>query len=131
MRRQNSIIEVRRWVNLIHWICEYHRHCGRGGARPSLGVCRGRDHLRVVRVGLYLGGTTSAWSASVRVVRASPRRFSQSASVSVFGRDHLRVVRVVRVGLVSPRRFQYSGGTTSVWSACLLPAEVSASFDSC
>ena len=48
---------------------------------PPWGFVFGRDHLRVVRVGLYLGGTTSAWSASVRVGLASPRRFSQSARV--------------------------------------------------
>jgi len=53
----------------------------------------------------FSGGTTSAWSASVCIREGppprGPRRF-------VFGRDHLRVVRVVRVVRVGPRRFSQS-----------------------
>jgi hypothetical protein len=71
----------------------------------------GRDHLRVVRVGLvspHLGGTTSAWSASVRTWEGPPPRGPRQ---SALGRDHLRVVRV---GLVSPRRFSQSAAVYPV-----------------
>jgi len=68
------------------------RHCGRDGAHPSLCLLfLGRDHLRVVRVGLV---HCPRISAREQLATADETELVPPSVCCFLGRDHLRVVRV-------------------------------------